>query len=185
MKPQNNAQPDNGAHSFTEAPNPWSFCETPEEKCTMNYCDENGCQNRKRELIEAEPDPITDKHKLVSMTDFVIQQRSELLFKELGRACCKYADFLKRPLKLEMFVPCDDEGNALDKPENFDFHQPNEIDIKHRESYQKAKEKVLFELNSSLAVETMKYHISRDRNIEYLANFGSLDLTTEALKQFQ
>jgi hypothetical protein len=31
---------------------PHSFCETPEEKCTMNYCDENGCQNRVRHLVE-------------------------------------------------------------------------------------------------------------------------------------
>jgi len=31
---------------------PHSFCETPEEKCTMNYCDDNGCQNRKRHLID-------------------------------------------------------------------------------------------------------------------------------------
>lgn len=31
---------------------PWGFCETPEEKCTMNYCDENGCQNRKRHLVD-------------------------------------------------------------------------------------------------------------------------------------
>lgn len=30
---------------------PHSFCETPEEKCTMNYCDDNGCQNRKRNLV--------------------------------------------------------------------------------------------------------------------------------------
>src|SRR5690606_15350491 len=30
---------------------PHNFCETPEEKCTMNYCDENGCQNRKRRLV--------------------------------------------------------------------------------------------------------------------------------------
>ena len=30
----------------------WNFCETPEEKCTMNYCDENGCQSRKRNLVE-------------------------------------------------------------------------------------------------------------------------------------
>ena len=29
----------------------WSFCETPQEKCTMNYCDDNGCQNRKRHLV--------------------------------------------------------------------------------------------------------------------------------------
>ena len=31
---------------------PWTFCETPKEKCTMNYCDENGCQNRKRNLVD-------------------------------------------------------------------------------------------------------------------------------------
>jgi hypothetical protein len=31
---------------------PHSFCETPEEKCTMNYCDDNGCQNRKRHFVE-------------------------------------------------------------------------------------------------------------------------------------
>jgi len=35
-----------------EEPKPHSFCETPEDKCTMNYCDENGCMNRKRVLIE-------------------------------------------------------------------------------------------------------------------------------------
>ena len=32
----------------SEERKPWGFCETPEAKCTMNYCDENGCQNRKR-----------------------------------------------------------------------------------------------------------------------------------------
>jgi hypothetical protein len=31
---------------------PWGFCETPEEKCTLNYCDENGCLNRKRDIVE-------------------------------------------------------------------------------------------------------------------------------------
>jgi hypothetical protein len=40
-----------------EEPKPHSFCETPEEKCTMNYCDENGCQNRKRELVEPQKEP--------------------------------------------------------------------------------------------------------------------------------
>jgi len=33
---------------------PWSFCETPKEKCTMNYCDDNGCQNRKRNYVDEE-----------------------------------------------------------------------------------------------------------------------------------
>ncbi len=30
----------------------WSFCETPNENCSANYCDDNGCQNRKRNLVE-------------------------------------------------------------------------------------------------------------------------------------
>ena len=34
---------------------PWSFCETPEEECTMNYCDDNGCQNRKRNYVNGKP----------------------------------------------------------------------------------------------------------------------------------
>lgn len=33
---------------------PHGFCETPEDKCTANYCDENGCQNRKRQYVEFE-----------------------------------------------------------------------------------------------------------------------------------
>jgi hypothetical protein len=37
-----------------EEPKPHSFCETPEEKCTMNYCNENGCQNRERQLTDLE-----------------------------------------------------------------------------------------------------------------------------------
>jgi hypothetical protein len=34
-----------------------SFCETPEQQCTMNYCNENGCQNRKRELVKSRQEP--------------------------------------------------------------------------------------------------------------------------------
>jgi hypothetical protein len=41
---------------------PWNFCETPKEKCTMNYCDENGCQNRKRNYVQGN-DLIADVSK--------------------------------------------------------------------------------------------------------------------------
>ena len=49
-----------------EEPNPHSFCETSEEKCTINYCDENGCQNRNRVLVEeaAQYEQITDKNEI-------------------------------------------------------------------------------------------------------------------------
>jgi uncharacterized protein (UPF0335 family) len=42
-----------------------TFCETPGENCTMNYCDENGCQNRKRELadIEVEASVVVPKEE--------------------------------------------------------------------------------------------------------------------------
>lgn len=82
--------------------------------------------------------------KLISMTDFVIQQRSELMFKELGKACCKYADFLKQPLRLEMFVPCDENGNVLEIPKWGILTEPRILG-KLNIQYQKAKEKVLFE----------------------------------------
>lgn len=39
-------------HNSMQETKPWTFCETPEEKCTMNYCDDNGCLNRKRNLVD-------------------------------------------------------------------------------------------------------------------------------------
>ena len=43
---------------------PWNFCETPEEKCTMNYCDENGCEKstleQQIEKLEAEKKELLD-----------------------------------------------------------------------------------------------------------------------------
>ena len=39
---------------------PHNFCETPEEKCTMNYCDDNGCMNRKRELVEPKQETLEE-----------------------------------------------------------------------------------------------------------------------------
>ena len=35
--------------------NSHSFCETPDENCTMNYCDDNGCNNRKRSCVDPKP----------------------------------------------------------------------------------------------------------------------------------
>lgn len=51
--------------------------------------------------------------KLISMTDFVLEQDN---IKNVNDAikfnnCLNYANFIKKPLKLEMFVPCDENGN--------------------------------------------------------------------------
>ena len=63
--------------------------------------------------------------------------------------------FLKQPLKLEMFVPCDEDGNVLEEPINYktwaELHFNNGKKEKgtygflEHEKYQQAKEKVLFE----------------------------------------
>lgn len=93
--------------------------------------------------------------KLISMTDFVLEQ-TELLYEKnqskLIHNIVYYAQFLKQPLKLEMFVPCDDEGNVLKRPNETDIEWfNNQIygDFSQRYTaifnYQQAKEKVLFE----------------------------------------
>ena len=95
--------------------------------------------------------------RLVSMTDFVLKQNKILetyvnhLRKPLFEKIVNYAAFLKQPLKLEMFVPCDEEGNVLEEPKRWkDYLQyPDSFDGNKEwdelYDYQQAKEKVLFE----------------------------------------
>ena len=75
--------------------------------------------------------------KLISMTDFVLEfennfprqfgeayseyneSKSEYLNMKL-KSYENYAQFLKQPLTLGMFVPCDEDGSGLQKPINYD-----------------------------------------------------------------
>ena len=94
--------------------------------------------------------------KLISMTDFVLEQgkkpnnsdfRERFFVKVLN-----YANFLKQPLTLGMFVPCDDDGNVLEEPSkdmwdnfiNSQFGHFNES-YTYCFNYQEAKSKVIFE----------------------------------------
>lgn len=101
--------------------------------------------------------------KLISMTDFVLHESfgvgNEIINKGIFyNKCSNYAKFLKQPLKLEMFVPCDDDGNFLEEPNKKDYvfeHHPELVgnpkeydDDKYRDDCLEwivAKEKVLFE----------------------------------------
>ena len=124
---------------------------------------------------------------LIPMTDFVNNVGNIENYPSHENALYwiyNYATFLKQPLKLEMFVPCDEDGNVLEEPkieEEYVDEHTTQIFAQYQYDLDKAKEKVLFELNSPVAVETMNYHISRNRNIEYLANFGSIKLTQNSL----
>ena len=109
---------------------------------------------------------------LIPMTDFVlrineIEKEIDQFFdswrmKQL-RIIENYAKFLKQPLKLEMFVPCDDDGNVLaepKKPHTFASENSDEYIKKWKseiEIYNKAKENVLFE-----GFEEMKNAAVRD-----------------------
>ena len=99
--------------------------------------------------------------KLVSMVDYCLSviQTPNInefpCFEQEHERLCKiehYARFLKQPLKLEMFVPCDDEGEPLEKPDFFSGEYDDngygdvdkyqyKLDLKE---YKKAQEKVLF-----------------------------------------
>ena len=92
--------------------------------------------------------------KLISMTDFVLEQSEKIKKEKYGiesyyntmQVSINYANFLKQPLNLGMFVPCDEDGNVLEKPsaESYIILETCEYS-KEWIDYKKAKEKVLFE----------------------------------------
>ena len=94
--------------------------------------------------------------KLISMIDFVLQQTEQMRecsFQELSDKFIevdKYANFLKQPLKLGMFIPCEN-GVLLEVPEICSCSNQLEAEncavgcnFDKIEQYQKAQEKVLF-----------------------------------------
>jgi len=100
-----------------------------------------------------------DFHRLTPMTSFVIDYYSHEGYADLQtlQLMKNYANFLRKPLSLEMFVPIDAEGQLMKEPEDFqNWKEPNskakkvhiifsqeQIEIFKR--YEKAKKKILFE----------------------------------------
>ena len=135
--------------------------------------------------------------KLVSMVDYVFLCRKDESKDNIRSfwACEKYAKFLKQPLKLEMFVPCDD-GEPLEKPDFFsgDYDENGfddvdkmqyEIDVKQ---YQKAQEKVLFKNKINLPKNKREFNNWVDYNkietLEDLLKYNlDLELTENAIKK--
>ena len=88
---------------------------------------------------------------LIPMTDFVNNVGNMENYPSHEKALSwiyNYATFLKQHLKLEMFVPCDEDGNVLEDPkikeEEIDEHT-TQIFAQYQYDLDKAKEKVLFE----------------------------------------
>lgn len=80
------------------------------------------------------------------MTDFALKECGKCGNEPRLLRIEKYAKFLKQPLTLGMFVPCDDDGNALKEQDVSEFHPSDWKEISRQNSeFEKAKEKVLFE----------------------------------------
>ncbi len=118
---------------------------------------------------------------LIPMTDFVNNIGNMENYPSHENALSwiyNYATFLRQPLKLEMFVPCDEIIEVM----NYEEIKQSVIEgTDSWDAYEKAKEKVLFEYKPQFDLGIIKHHISQGRNIEYLANFGSMQLTKFAL----
>lgn len=97
------------------------------------------------------------KH-LIPMIDFV-DNIEELVSRETGQdfdfwiynqfsAVQRYAKFLKQPLTLGMFFPCDENNNPLEEPKVMEFdiadYIAEEFHYNKIKQYQKAKSKGLF-----------------------------------------
>ena len=109
-----------------------------------------------------------------------------------------YDNFLEQPLKLEKFVPCDEEGDILEEPTNYEMRLLNMMTEYNDEvyTYNQAKEKVLFEgiefrTNGGVNFLTIKedtfaffdFNIKfKNLTIEDLIQYN-LQLTENAVKQ--
>jgi hypothetical protein len=94
---------------------------------------------------------------LIGMVDFVLDQEKIVdnsgdyrIFKKAFNLCEKYAHFLKQPLELWMFVPCDENGNVLEYVKNpyeefCDKENVCRVISKEEIKYQQAKERCLFD----------------------------------------
>ena len=145
--------------------------------------------------------------KLQSMTDFVLHFDTCKVFpKEMYFKIKKYANFLKQPLQLGFFVPCDENGNVLEEPKRWnDYLQfPDSFDGNKEwgelYNYELAIERLLFKgfeyVNFINDGKLLPYHrlIKNDeyfnvrfldRNIEDLLTefeYG-IELASTAIKQ--
>ena len=144
--------------------------------------------------------------KLIKCSDYVIEVASVKMEsgETVGGQIIKeyyslvdYANFLKRPLELGMFIPTDKEGNVLSEPDwSFGINPTLFIDQK---KWFEAKDRVLFKgvnLESGTMLTCHSYRIGlkpnlfmkisrlKNKTIEDLCELG-LELTESAIKQLK
>lgn len=144
--------------------------------------------------------------KLISMTDYVVHCRKRNDLDNVRRfwACERYAQFLKTPLDLGMFVPCDENGNVLEEPISTYYtpefgiqKHPQECFEEDLNAYNKAKERVIFEGWVCISEWYGGHLIARDLegtdqfctldydNIEQFIRDYNTTLTQNAIKKYR
>ena len=128
--------------------------------------------------------------RLKSMTDFVLEQievkQSTSEFKESVK---NYAKFLNQPLKLEMFVPCDEDGYILEEPEvdkEEIYENITQIFAQYQYELDKAKENIIFEGFENSTIDELKimFKTCKLNIIEDFLNYKEeIQLTENAVKQ--
>lgn len=148
--------------------------------------------------------------ELISMTNFVIEQRKRILRKidykeKLGlyaNIIYAYANFLKQPLELWMFVPCLFNGGHNVVMEEPTIYSNDEYDTIEVQLYNEAKNKCLFngfkiEFSSNttniLSCNGKKYAYSVNNKFQFYGNIKLIEelvgneiwLTQTAIKKFE
>jgi hypothetical protein len=144
--------------------------------------------------------------KLISMCDFILEQnnlnkgqysgnRAQDKLIELYSNIYNYAKFLKQPLELRMFIPCDENSDQITQRHYQYFDNDDEYNG-YLNQYQQAKERCLFEgfefqretNNYYFLIYNSRYTFTLNKKakstIEDLIN-KDLQLTPTALKQIE
>jgi hypothetical protein len=110
--------------------------------------------------------------KLISMTDFVLECSQNAPLEDYNKVnetfvnrVTSYADFLKTPLNLGMFAPCDSNGVFCPKPNLENYHIDEEGSYLFNLAFTKWKqgsEKVIFK--GFEITKTSNYYIVKDND---------------------
>lgn len=137
--------------------------------------------------------------KLISMTTFVIEYYSNEGYADLQtlNLMKNYANFLKQPLTLGMFVPVDSDGNVLKEPKNYSSWKTlehnnkktsetnNNTGFEEYNIYQKAEQKCFFE---GFTIAYNGYSVVRilaSYNESIELSFNKNDLTSQSYKDVE
>lgn len=148
--------------------------------------------------------------KLISTADYVLEKEQIVengYHRVFCHKVCNYAKFLKTPLDIGMFVPCDEDGNVLEEPKKYsDFLKYGSFglltgsEVDENSKYHKAKERVIFEgfifVKALTAFGESEYYRFmyeeiiitnldfKNKTVEDLIEKYSITLTQNAIKKY-